>query len=280
MTQFRSLLVRGETLLMPGAHDALTARMIENAGFAAYGVGGAALAATQLALPDVGLQSFGEYRDAVRRIMEGSSLPVMVDGENGFGDVKAVTRTVRDFERLGVGAVSFEDLTFPPVLNVRPTVMSRSEIRAKLEAGLAARANENLMVIGRTDAAYVLGVEETLERVREFERLGADAVLATGLPDLESYARLRDSVKVPVIAVVVPGIPWYAPSVSELNRLGINGALYPAAILTRLMLAVDQGLQAIRSADGAPPPGFDMRDMGKPLRANDWQAIDERFYRR
>jgi 2-methylisocitrate lyase-like PEP mutase family enzyme len=279
MPDFRSLLkVRGP-LLLPGAHDALTARMIENAGFTAYGIGGAALAATQMALPDAGLQSFGEYREAVGRIMEGSTLPVMVDGENGFGDVKAITRTVRSFERMGVGALSFEDLTFPPIMGARPTVMSRKEIRTKLEAALAARTGQALMIVGRTDAAYVLGTDEALQRVREFEQLGADAVLATGLPDLAAYQALRDTTKLPVIAVVIPGSPWYAPSLAELQELGIEAALYPAAILTRIMQAVDSGLQAIRVAGGAPPAGFDMRSMGAPLRAEEWVAIDQRFYK-
>jgi 2-methylisocitrate lyase-like PEP mutase family enzyme len=279
MSDFATLLSQDKPLLMPGAHDALTARMIENAGFTAFGIGGAALSATQLALPDAGLQSFGEYRDAVSRILEGSRLPVMVDGENGFGDVKAITRTVRTFEMMGVGGLSFEDLTFPPIMGARPTVMSRQEIRAKLEAALAARSRRSLFIIGRTDTAYVLGLEEALQRAREFETLGTDAVLATGLADRDAYKQLRDAVKVPIIAVVIPGSPWYAPSAAELTQIGINGALYPAAILTRIMQAIGSGLEAIRTSGGAPPPGFDMRTMGEPLRAEEWVKIDQRFYR-
>ena len=279
MPTFRSLLDPRQPLLMPGAHDALTARMIERAGFAAYGIGGAALAATQMALPDAGLQSFGEYRESVGRIIEGSTLPVMVDGENGFGDVKAITRTVRTFERMGVGALSFEDLTFPPIMGARPTVMSRKEIRNKLEAGLAARSGRDMMIVGRTDAAYVLGLDEALQRVREFEQIGADAVLATGLADADAYQALRNSTRLPVIAVVIPGSPWFAPDLALMRRIGIEAALYPAAILTRIMQAVDSGLAAIRTANGAPPPGFDMRLMGAPLRTEEWVAIDQRFYK-
>jgi 2,3-dimethylmalate lyase len=279
MTDFASLLSQVNPLLLPGAHDALTARMIENAGFTAYGIGGAALAATQLALPDAGLQSFGEYRDAVGRVMEGTQLPVMVDGENGFGDVKAITRTVRTFEKMGVGALSFEDLTFPPIMNARATVMSRQEISAKLEAALAARNRKSLFIVGRTDASYVLGLEEALLRAQMFERIGADAVLATGLESVDAYKQLRAAVKVPIIAVVIPGSPWYAPTLAELTQLGINGALYPAAILTRIMQAIGAGLEAIRTAGGAPPPGFDMRSMAAPLRTEDWVKIDQRFYR-
>jgi 2-methylisocitrate lyase-like PEP mutase family enzyme len=117
----------------------------------------------------------------------------MVDGENGFGDVKAITRTVRIFERMGVGASSFEDLTFPPIMGARPTVMSRKEIRNKLAAGLGARSAPDMMLVGRTDSAYVLGLDEALLRVRDFEQIGADVVLCTGPSDAAAYQALRDS---------------------------------------------------------------------------------------
>lgn len=262
---------------MPGAHDALSARMIEAAGFSAYGVGGAALSATQLALPDIGLQSFGEYRDAVGRIMEGSSLPVMIDGENGFGDAKAVTRTVRSFERMGVAGIAFEDLSFPPVLGRPPSVIGRNEMNVKLEAALAARRGERLFIIARTDAAYILGLDEAIARAVEFQARGADAVLLTGLADLDAYKRLRDAVTLPIFAVVVPGTPWFAPTTENLIEVGIEAALYPAAILSRVMLAIDGGLAAIRSANGAAPDNFDMRTIGGVLGTADWTALDKRF---
>lgn len=277
MNDFKSLLASGRPLIMPGAHDALSARMIEAAGFRAYGVGGAALAATQLALPDVGLQSFGEYRDAVGRMLEAARLPVMVDGENGFGDVKAVTRTVRCFERMGVGGIVFEDLVFPPVLNAAPGVIPRGDMHDKLAAALDAREDERLFIVGRTDAAYTVSLDEALGRARGYESLGVDAVLVTGLADLDAYRRLREAVGVPVIAVVVPGSPWFAPTVAEMAQVGIDVALYPAAILARIVRAIQEGLEAVRSADGAAPAGFDMRGLAGVLRAADWAVLDQRF---
>ena len=277
MIDFKSLLASGQPLIMPGAHDALSARMIEAAGFKAYGVGGSALSAMQLALPDAGLQSYGEYRDAVGRILEATSLPVMIDGENGFGDVKAVTRTVRGFERMGVSGIVFEDLIFPPALDGPPGVISRGDINNKLAAALAARCDERLFVVGRTDAAYVIHPDEAVARAREFQSLGVSAVLATGLPDLDAYRRLRDAISVPLLAVVVPGSPWYALSAAQLTEIGIDAALYPAAILARIVLAVREGLNAIRTDDGAAPPGFEMRSLAEVLKTADWAALDARF---
>ena len=277
MTDLRALLSRSEPLLLPGAHDAISARMIADAGFAAFGVGGAALAATQLGMPDIGIQSFGEYRDAVGRIIEGSDLPVMIDGENGFGDVKAVTRTVRSFQRMGVGGIAFEDLVFPPRLGRPPAVIPAEEMNAKLAAALAARIDPAMLIIGRTDAAYAVGLDEALARVKAYVALGVDAVLVPGLADLDAYKRLRDAVDVPIFAVVVPGSPWFAPTVQDLREAGIEAALYPAALLTRMIQAMGEGLAAIRTANGAPAAGFDTASVGRLLRGAEWAAIDQRF---
>ena len=270
----RALLAGAEPVLMPAAHDALSARLIEAGGFPAYGIGGSALAATQLALPDLGLQSFGEYRDAVGRIMDAAALPVMVDGENGFGDVKAVTRTVRTFERMGVGALAIEDLTFPPVLSRPPSLIPQAEIDGKLKAALAARTDDRMMIIGRTDAAHAADLDEAVRRCRGFVSLGVDAVLAPGLPDLDAYNRLREAVRVPIIAIVVAGSPWFTPTVAELKATGIEGALYPGDILIRVAGAIRAGMEAIRAGDDTPPPGFGFRDLAEVLRIGDWAAVD------
>jgi 2,3-dimethylmalate lyase len=261
-------------VIMPGAHDALSARLIEDAGFAAYGIGGSAVAATQLALPDVGLLSFAEYRDAVARIMSGSRLPVMVDGENGFGDAKAVTRTVRSFEAMGVAGLAFEDLTFPPRLGVPPSVIPVAEMAAKLRAALAARTGD-MMIIGRTDAAYAVGLDEAISRLKAFEALGCDALLATGLDSLEAMKRVRDSVKLPLIAVVVEGIPWFAPTPAELAEAGFEMALYPATLMMRAAGAMAAGLDAIRAENVTPSPdAISFPAFAQALRVAEWAAID------
>lgn len=276
MIDLGSLSATGRPLLMPGAHDALSARLIEDAGFAAYGIGGAALSATQLALPDVGLQSFGEYRDAVARIMEGSRLPLMVDGENGFGDVKATVRTVTSFEKLGVDAIAFEDLVLPPRLGQPPAVVPAEEMIAKLDAALAARRSDDFGIVGRTDSAYAADVDEALRRAALYAATGIDALIVPGLPGLDDFRRLRDAVTIPIIAVVVPGTPWFAPTEEDLIGIGIEAAVYPVAVLTRVVTAIQQGLHTIRNENGAPAAGFDMASMGTHLRVGSWIAIDQR----
>jgi len=136
---FQELLQNDGPVILPAAHDALCARLIERAGFDAYSIGGAAVSAVQLALPDIGLQSFGEYVDNIERIMQGSALPVFLDGENGFGDVKGVVRTIAQMERMGIGGMAIEDLRLPPRLGRPPALVAIDEISRKLEAGLQAK---------------------------------------------------------------------------------------------------------------------------------------------
>jgi 2-methylisocitrate lyase-like PEP mutase family enzyme len=97
------------------------------------------------------------------------------------------------------------------------------------------------------------------------------------LPDLDAYKRLRETVRLPIFAVVVPGSPWFAPSTAQLQEIGIEAALYPAAVLSRILIAVRDGLEAVRTADGAPPVGFDVRSLGAILKTGDWAALDQRF---
>ncbi len=239
----------------------------------------------------------------------------MVDGENGFGDAKAVTRTVRSFEKLGVAAIAFEDLVLPPRLDRPPAVSSREEIQGKLRAALVARGSEDFLIVGRSDAAYAVDLDEAIARAVSYQDIGVDAVIVPGLANADAFKRLRDAVSVPIIAVmyligltggiaagksvvaarlaelgavhidadrlarevVVPGTPWFAPSLDELAQIGIEAAIYPAAILWRVVMAMQQGLEAIRHHDGAPPADFDPRIIGQYLKTAEWTEVDSHF---
>lgn len=275
MPDFAALIAEASgPLVIPGAHDALSAKMIEAAGFKVAGIGGAGVAATQLGLPDIGVQSFGEYRDHIRRIQEATDLPLMVDGENGFGDAKAVTRTVRTFEAMGAIGLALEDLVFPHRLGAPPVVIPAAEMAAKLEAALKARRGEAMWIVARTDAAYAVSADEAVRRAALYVEAGANAVVATGLPDADAYKRLRDAVAAPIIAVVVPGTPWYAPSVDELGRIGVEAAIYPVTVLMHMAAGMRRGLERIADGSATPPEGFGFGDLAGLLRTADRAALD------
>lgn len=278
MNSMKSLINPDRTVLIPQAHDALSARMIEAHGFQAMGIGGAALAATQLAMPDIGLQSFGEYRDAIARTLQGSSLPAMVDGENGFGDAKAITRTVRAFEAMGVAGISFEDLVFPPPLTQPPSLIDTNEMVAKLEAALAARQREDTFIVGRTDAAGVVGLDEALSRAQLYENIGVDAVLLTGLQDHESLKQVRDQISVPIIALVVENGPWVTATPDELSAMGYEFALYPSTLMMAAVTGYRDALNAIRDGKTTlPEESVGHPELAEIVRRDDWVELEAAY---
>lgn len=265
----------GRPLLLPGVHDALSARVGEALGFDGLCVGGAAVGIMQFALPDIGLQSFGEYRDSVARIRAGSTLPIMLDAEDGFGDAKAVTRTVRSFEQMGIAGLIFEDL-MPLVAGEPVRTLSLPEMSAKLAAALRARASSDTWIVGRTDVAHAGRHDEVVERARRFEDLGVDAVLATGLRSLDDMKRLRDSVKLPLIALVVETKPWVAPTLVEVEAMGYEIVMHAAALMLNVVAATRTALGALKSGPGGAAPGLEttLSALGPLLAAGDWQQID------
>src|SRR5689334_7730668 len=153
-TSWKTLLGESGPLLLPAAHDALTARLIERAGFRAYQVGGFALAGARYAFPDIDLIHFYEENEAIRQIVAASSLPMLVDAGDGFGDVKNVTRTVRGYEELGASAIFIEDQRAPTRCGQMGTkeVVPVKEMVGKVRAAVAERRNQDTFLIARTDA--------------------------------------------------------------------------------------------------------------------------------
>src|SRR4051812_17282338 len=172
---WRTLLNEGEPLLLPAAHDALTARLITRAGFKAYQVGGFALAGARYAYPDIDLVHFYEENEAIRQIVAASPLPVIVDGGNGFGDVKNVTRTVRGYEELGVAAIFIEDQKSPVSCGQmgKKDVVSIKEMCGKIQAALAARKSSDTFLLARTDGRSAEGVAEAIRRTEAYRDAGA-----------------------------------------------------------------------------------------------------------
>jgi len=174
-TTWKQLLARGEPLLLPAAHDALCARLIERAGFSAYTIGGYALVGSRYALPDIGLVAFGEMSAGMRDVMSASSLPVLVDGDDGYGDAKNVARTIQGYEAIGASAIFLEDQKAPKRCGhmAGKDVIDADAMVAKLRAAVAARQNPDLFIIARTDARAGHGLDEALRRgERDFATAG------------------------------------------------------------------------------------------------------------
>src|SRR5256714_4072071 len=176
---WKELLARGEPLLLPCAHDALSARLIERAGFVAYAVGGYALVGARHALPDIGLVRFGEMSAGIRDIMAASSLPVLVDCDDGYGDVKNVARTIAGYETMGVSAIFMEDQRAPKRCGhmAGKDVIEADVMAAKGRAAGDARHNAGFFLIARTDPSPGHGLDDAPRRPEGYLKGRADGLV-------------------------------------------------------------------------------------------------------
>src|SRR5260221_10368737 len=175
---WKELLGRGEPLLLPCAHDALSARLIERAGFAAYSVGGYALVGARHALPDIGLVGFGEMSAGIRDIMAASNLPVLVDCDDGYGDAKNVARTVAGYEAMGVSAIFMEDQRAPKRCGhmAGKDVIEAEAMAVKMRAAGPARRSPGLFIVAPTDARGGHGLGHGVRPAGVYSQAGADGL--------------------------------------------------------------------------------------------------------
>jgi 2-methylisocitrate lyase-like PEP mutase family enzyme len=255
-TSLREAMRTERPLVTPLAHDALSARLIERAGFRAFAIGGSALLAARYALPDLGLAALGEMTDGIRDIAAATHLPFVADGDDGYGDAKSVVRTVEAYERLGVGAILLEDQRREhkqPRAEAAKGVCERTEIAQKLRTALAARRDADMLIIGRTDAYGALGLDEALARAEQFLALGVDGVFIAGLRTADEYARVGRTLHGALLSAAVfegVGTPWLTPA--ELGAMGYGHVSFPSSLISRAVGTMEQTLRALRRhADGA-----------------------------
>jgi 2-methylisocitrate lyase-like PEP mutase family enzyme len=279
---WKALLANNEPLLLPCAHDGLSARLIERAGFRAYSVGGYALVGARHGLPDIGLVAYGEMSAGIRDIMAATSLPVLIDCDDGYGDVKNVTRTIAGYERMGASAIFMEDQRAPKRCGhmAGKSVIPADAMAAKLRAAAAARQSSDFFIIARTDARAVHGLDEALRRAELYLKAGADGLFIEAPQTIEELARVgRTFQGVPQIANMLVGggrTPVLAPD--ELSRLGFAMIAYPTSLIFCVARAMQKALAALR--EGRLPESDEAVDFEtfKDITAlARWSEVEQRF---
>ena len=254
--ELRALLARPGLLIMPCCFDALSARLIERAGFPLTFMSGFAVSAARLGLPDTGLASFGEMRDQARDICGAVSIPVIGDGDTGYGNPVNVKRTVREYARAGLACVMIEDQLWPKRCGHTrgKQVVGFEEAANRIRAACDARdEGAGILVMARTDARATHGMEEALRRIRAFEEAGADILFLEGPRSLEEMRAFCAATRKPCMANMVEGgdTPLLPPA--ELEAVGFRIAAYPLTLLSAAVKAMEQALAALaagRNADG------------------------------
>jgi 2-methylisocitrate lyase-like PEP mutase family enzyme len=220
----RSAIASGEPLIIPSVYDGISARVAAELGFRAVYIGSYATGATKYGLPDLGYIGADDMADQIRRIADLVDIPIVADGEGGFGNPLHVARTIRLLERAGASAVHIEDHAFGKHLTSSPRVLPLSAAVDKIKAAVDAKTSANFLVIGRTDSCGSLGQEEALARAVAFEEAGADAVLVAAILDDAGWDFLRAEVRVPIFALDQPGL-----SARSLGEKGADAVIYYAA---------------------------------------------------
>jgi len=230
-TRLKQMIQAPEILVMHPAHDALSARIAEREGARAVTVGGFAASGVLLGQPDSSQLTATELAKFYEGICASVDIPVFVDADTGFGGVTNVVRTVRDFERAGVAGLFIEDQVFPKRCGHTPgkQVVDPDDIAAKLRAALDHRADEDFVIMGRTDALAVNGVEDAIARANLFMEIGCDIAFVEAPENREQMEQVCREVRGPVLANMVDFGRTPAMSARELEEIGFAAAVWPVA---------------------------------------------------
>ena len=252
--RLRQLLARPQILVMPCAYDALSARLIEAAGYDACFLSGAAVAASQLGMPDIGLLTMTEVVTQARRMAEAIEVPLLADADTGYGNAINTMRAVRELERAGVAGLMLEDQVTPKRCGhfEGKAVITRDEMEGKIAAAAEARRDGDLVLIARTDARAPLGLDEAIARGRAYAKAGADVIFVEAPQSVEELREIgRALAGVPLMANMAEGGKTPQVPVRELQAMGFKLVVFPLTALLAAIKAMREVLAELKAAGTA-----------------------------
>jgi 2-methylisocitrate lyase-like PEP mutase family enzyme len=278
--RLRELLSHPDMIVAPGAYDGITARLVEQAGFAAAYMTGAGTSMAH-GFPDFGLLGMSEMVENAAMMARTIAIPLIADADTGYGNELNVTRTVREFEARGVAGIHIEDQTSPKRCGHLDgkEVISAPEFVAKIRAAVAARRDPDFLIIARTGSRAVSGFDEAVTRANAALGAGADVAFVEAVQTPEELCLVPQRVNGPCLLNVVPGGKTPPIMLPEAQALGYRIAILPGLLLGAVMVAADQALRAVKET-GAPanaPKGASVSDTFRRFGADEWNALRKRF---
>jgi 2,3-dimethylmalate lyase len=248
-TLFRKYIGDSGALLIPGVADPLTAKIAERAGFKAVFLSGYAASAVRLGAPDVGLLTLTEMVDCAARIADAVEVPVFADGDNGHGNATNVIRSMKQFEKAGVAAIFFEDQVTPKRCGHMSgkQVIPREEMTAKIRAAVDARADPDLVIMARTDALSVNGIDDAIERMHSYLEAGADMSFVESPASIEEMTRITSSIPAPNMANMVQGGRSPILPLAKLAEIGFKVVAYPTLALYAMAKSAQVALEILHA---------------------------------
>lgn len=247
--RLRSLLEQKELVVAPCCYDALSAKLIEQAGFDMTFMSGFAASASRVGMPDLGLMSYGEVVDHVRNIAEATSLLFVADGDTGYGNAMNVIRTVKGLARAGAAAVMIEDQVAPKRCGHTPgkMVVEREVAFDRIKAAVDAREAEDVLILARTDARKAHGLEEAIDRAQKFFELGADIIFVEAPQSVDEMRRICEETPGLLMANMLEGGDTPILPQAELRDMGFSIAAYPLTLLSAVMQQVVETLAELKA---------------------------------
>ncbi|MGH9372644.1 MAG: isocitrate lyase/PEP mutase family protein [Vicinamibacterales bacterium] len=285
MTQaerLRVLLDRPGILVMPGCHDAMSARLIEEAGFELGFMSGFAVSAARLGMPDTGLISYGELVDQGQNICRAVSMPLIGDGDTGFRSAQNIKRTVHGYERAGFAAIMLEDQVAPKRCGHTEgkSVVGRDEALVRIRAAVDARdAGAGMLIMARTDARACIGLDEAIVRCQMFREAGADITFLEAPLNEDEMRRYCAEVDGPKMANLIEGgkTPMLRPS--QLEAIGYKIAVYPLTLLNVSIHAMRAALQSLARSE-PPAAAMEFEELKQAVGFPAYYAEEARYGRR
>ncbi|MFN3236202.1 MAG: methylisocitrate lyase [Pseudomonadales bacterium] len=227
--KLKAAIAAEQPLQVVGTINAYSAIMAESVGFKAIYLSGGGVANASYGLPDLGMTSLNDVLEDVRRITAASSLPLLVDIDTGWGGAFNIARTIREMTKAGAAGVHIEDQVAQKRCGHRPNkeIVTRAEMVDRIKAAVDAKTDQDFMIMARTDALAVVGLDEVIARAGEFEAAGADAIFAEAMTDLDMYKQVVDAVNIPVLANITEFGSTPGFTTEQLGSVGIAMALYP-----------------------------------------------------
>jgi 2-methylisocitrate lyase-like PEP mutase family enzyme len=267
--------------IMPGCFDAISAKLVADAGFKVTFMSGFAVSAARLGLPDTGLISFAEMLDTLRNCCNAArDVPLIGDGDTGYGNALNVQRTVIEYARAGAAAVMIEDQVSPKKCGHTQgkQVTTRDQARMKIRAATDAKRDVDILILARTDARAVHGFDEALARCRDFEAEGADIIFLEAPENRAEMMRFCEAMQKPCMANMVPGGKTPVLPPKELQQIGYKLALYPVALLTSAIAAMQTALVALRpESETSLPPSISFAELQKVVGFPDYWTQEAKY---
>lgn len=276
----RQLINRESIAVAPGAYDALSARLIEQAGFEIVYMSGGGAACSLLGQPDLGFLGLEEMSDQAARIVAVTTIPVIADCDTGFGNALNVIRAVERYECAGVAGLHLEDQVFPKRCGhlAGKQVIPAAEFAEKLRAAVSARSDPDLVIIARTDSRALHGLHEVLERAARFADAGADLFFPEGLESPDEVSEVAEAAGIPLLINQVPGGQAPVMPHEQLLEAGCRIVIYPSTALSSTIKAVEVSLADLaKNGSQSQTATLGVSQIFARVGLKDWQERERRF---